>query len=244
MSEIKRKILLVENQWFQFEEIAKLKCLKSYEIIPSKDDYITLIDNVRVWVNTEYNKEYRDVAIKFVKDFISNSNIELIIMDHILGGAFHCLTGVDLAVEINSNINIDKCMPILFLSKTEQSEKNRMTKYENYKKIYSEDIYTKWIHKGYFGDEILSEEYFEKMVIPEIHKLFASSEENKFWIKFDIVKSLVFPPNQNVKKSELFRIRENLKYCNLPQNLKVNVERVFTTKNINELTLKILEDAK
>jgi len=240
----KRKILLIENQKFQFNTIIDFNCLKYYDLFPLESSYILFIDNVRVWVNNQYKSDYRVKAINFVKDFIKQNQIELIIMDHILGGAYHCLTGIDLADEINKNKNIDNCMPVLFLSKTEQSEKNRMTKYENYKKKYPEDICTKWIHKGYFGDEILSEEYFEKMVIPEIRKLFEGSEETKFWIKFDFVTKLEYPSNQEEKRIELFRIRNNLNYCNLSKNLKDIIENVYSCSDINILNINILKDEK
>jgi len=240
----KRKILLVENQKFQFDKVVDFDCLECFDLFPNKNNYIVFIDNVRVWVNREYLSDYRNKALSYIKDFIINNNIEFIIMDHILGGAYHSLTGIDLAEEINCDKNMDNCMPVLFLSKTEQSEKKRMKKYENYKKKFQEDKCTKWIHKGYFGDEILNEDYFEKIVIPEIHKLFAVSEENKFWIKFDLVKFLYYPENQEEKKSELFRIRDNLNYCNLPNNLKENIESVYSSKDINGLNLKTLKDAK
>lgn len=240
----KRNILLIENQKFQFDKIIDFDCLKIYNIYPSESCYIKFIDNVRVWVNNQYKPNYREKAINYLKDFIEQNKIEMIIMDHILGGAYHCFTGIDLAEEINRSKSVENCMPVLFLSKTEHNEKNRMFKYENYKKIYPEDICTKWIHKGYFGDEILSEEYFKKMVIPEILKLFDQLEEKKFWIKFDLVINLQFPQNQDEMQKELFRIKKNIKFCNMSSAFKNLISAIYTSKNIIEIDLKTLKDEK
>lgn len=177
----KRKILIIENQYKQYEKI--LGYLKNeYEVYPkNKDEYIKFIDKVRVWINEEYHEDFINIALaEIVKQIVkceegTNNKIELILMDHILGGPHHCKTGIDLAIKLDENKTI-KHIPIVFLSKTPDEEKNRLTGYESYKKKKS---VTGWIHKGYFGEEILKKNYFKKNVTDKLPGFFEMTEKEK-----------------------------------------------------------------
>ncbi len=186
----KRNILIVENQQWQFTKIHdELKKYEDYTLFPNNDDdkkeeYISFIDNVRVWVNENYDFEYRKKALANIEQYIEANAIELIIMDYILGGAHHCLTGIDLADNINAGRGKDNLLPILFLSKTEFTNKEREEGNNVRKKGYNE--YCKkfpetsnWLHKGYFGDEILNPAYLKNNVIPSINKTIGISEYQK-----------------------------------------------------------------
>lgn len=164
----KRKILVIENQELQFNGI--IGCLVDYTYFPEKTSYINFVDHVRVWVNQLYNSSYRESGIVFITNYIKSNKIELIIMDHILGGAHHCLTGIDLAKEINQRRikeNLD-VIPIAFLSKTVHNDAKRLVDYDGYKQRF---YHSESIHKGYFGDEILKVDYFNSRVIPTIETL-------------------------------------------------------------------------
>src|SRR5690554_5855636 len=130
MSE-KQNILIIENQFWQFEKMWEfLSSSENYRPLPrstSQSDFIKFIDHVRVWVNEVYSDDYRERAINFILKEIKNNNIELILMDHILGGANHCLTGIDLAFEINNKRKIEEknIIPIVFLSITSYEDRKR-----------------------------------------------------------------------------------------------------------------------
>jgi hypothetical protein len=176
MTTEKRKILIIENQQSQFDGI--VECMGDYCFFPEKSGYIAFIDHVRVWVNELYDADYREKAITFIIDIINTKETELILMDHILGGAHHCLTGIDLAREINGRrVKESKTViPIAFLSKTEHNDENRISAYDKYEKQFNT---SEWIHKGYFGDEILKKKYFNSRVIPQIETLLGKSLSNQ-----------------------------------------------------------------
>ena len=174
MPDSKRKILIVENQQRQHKEI--VTCLgEFYEVYPDHHEYICFIDNVRVWVNEGYKPDYRAVALTYLNNFIQeHEHFELILMDHKLGGAHKCKTGIDLAMELNRPRKETNCeLPVIFISKTEHTDENRIERFDAYQSKYPNT--SNWVHKGYFGDEILQPEFLEKNVIPEIESLLKKS---------------------------------------------------------------------
>jgi hypothetical protein len=175
MPKPKRTVLIIENQKFQQDEF--FDCLKDYyEVYPNDDDYVSFIDNVRVWVNEEYKDDYRENALNYVTQVINNKdlNIELILMDHKLGGAHKCKTGIDLAAILNEpRKTTNSILPIIFISKTEHTDKKRISEFDDYQSKYPNT--STWVHKGYFGDEILEPEFLKKNVISEIDKLLGQS---------------------------------------------------------------------
>ena len=215
-------LLIIENQQSQFNIIFDL--LKNhYNNFPLKDEYIKFIDCVRVWINEEYNLEYRNLAFSYILSIIENSsnNISAILMDQILGGADHCLNGIDLAKEINIKLVEKKLNPIavLFLSKTESNNKSILHKFIEYKKTYPN---TNWIHKGYFGDEILEEGYFTKNVLPEIENLLSKSKTQIIIDRLMIKRPKIIGSSDDIdreitKMTDL--IIEKLKYNKLDLSL-------------------------
>jgi CheY-like chemotaxis protein len=163
------KIMVIENQITQFETISEYLNI-NYQAVPLSADYLTLIDNVRVWINEQYSPDYRKSAINYINEFIDSEEICLILMDYKLGGAHSCLKGTDLAKKINKKRkkNNISTLPVIFLSKSEHTDKIRVKDFDAYKKKFSNTL---WVHKGYFGEEILEKTYFKKYVLDEIDKM-------------------------------------------------------------------------
>jgi hypothetical protein len=208
------KILIIENQWIEFEKMCETISKSGYDILLDNDVYwntlkniiekeqkfISLATKIRIWVDEDngYDKIYREKAFNSIFEFAKKADI--IIIDHILGGSYSCLTGIDLAENLVEKIGIEQMPPILFVSKTESNEKNLINRYEgeyiiendkkpgyknfiknkfimkdneldkqqNKEKLKAKiNAHTKWVHKGYFGDEILLPEYIKKYVIEE-----------------------------------------------------------------------------
>lgn len=196
MPDSKRQILIVENQQCQHEQIVD-SLEKCYVVYPNHSEYICFIDNVRVWVNEGYNPEYRAAALNYLNTFINeNQQLELILMDHKLGGAHKCKTGIDLAMELNRPRKETNCvLPVIFISKTEHTDENRIERFDAYQSKYPNT--SNWVHKGYFGDEILQPEFLEKNVIPEIEKLLGESLVN---LSKDYYENNMLPFFQEVLK--------------------------------------------
>ena len=204
-----KKILVIENQWSEFEKIAE--CLTdvsykdkrnyTYDVLMSSADndtfnsninkmhekFTSFADKIRIWVNTGYNEPndetYREKAFEEIEKMAGKA--DLIIMDHILGGAFGCKTGIDIATELaKKNILNDK--PVLFLSKTD-AVKTRVEAYDEYKKKYPN---TEWIHKGFFGDEILKPDYIQEQVVKKgVEKLLKKINKTSETVNLKLPKS-------------------------------------------------------
>lgn len=171
------KILIIENQYTQFKKITKRFDSSTFEVYPiDYESYKIFMDQVRVFVNTKYPPEYRDGAIEEIIAYINGEDIDLILMDHILGGAHHCLTGIDLAEKINEERK-DDLLPVLFLSKTELNDEKRVKRYEKYKEDFGES-HNQWVHKGFYGDEILGLNYFKERVLKKVTGLLGESKSD------------------------------------------------------------------
>ncbi len=175
----KRKILVIENQNFQYKEIIRHLGRNNIDYYPKPEKYIELIDHVRVWVNDGYNcNSYRDKSLEYIYAALQEQDFDLILMDHILGGAYHCLTGIDLACALNKKRkdNEKGPIPVVFLSKTENNLESRLKEYDRYETDFPNT--SEWIHKGYFGDELLNKTYFDERVIKGINKAISMFEKS------------------------------------------------------------------
>lgn len=158
-------ILVVDNQYKQFKNIISLFKNEGYKnVFPecTESEFIELIDNVKVWINEQYNSAYRTYAIENIMNYIKMHKIDLIIMDYKLGGAYDSLTGIDLAMKINKHNNLE--IPVIFLSRTPQPEEKRQRKYEDYKMEFHRHL---WVHKGYLGLK-MDRGFFKKYIFDKI----------------------------------------------------------------------------
>jgi len=174
-------ILVVENQSTQFDKIRENLHNKGYNVFPEQSDAVCNVEEfvncVKVWVNEEYPDAYKKAAFEKICSLIEKWQIDLILMDHILGGGCKCKTGIALARAINSKREGVE-LPVLFMSRTEVSEKRRLMDYNRYMAKFPQ--LSQWLHKGFFGDEILNEDYFSNVVIGAIDALCKEGSTEKY----------------------------------------------------------------
>lgn len=227
----KKNILVIENQQYEFSNV--IKFLNNYNVYPGIDCFERFMNNVHVALNKKYDNEYRKLALKQIENIVMGEGdpfgngkpADLILMDHILGGAHYCHTGIDLANYLNSE-RTENLIPVVFLSRTPQHDKeklqgmfekndmfnllnspNRMGYEQNYKSKYAN--LCDWVHKGYFGDDCLDETYFYNYVISAIDRVLPLSEKSKLISKIDSIISQPYYVPKEIKFQLAF-IRQQL----------------------------------
>lgn len=180
---MKKNILIIENQRFEFDTIFnflskyEVDSEREYDVFPKKDSFSKFMDYVQVIINIDYKEKYVKKAKDYLKNFIVEKSINIILMDYILAGQ-HCKTGIGLAEVINDTRKEEqeKEIPIVFFSKTELNNERKSKEEEKYKTKY--ELY-EWRPKGYFGYEHLEKDYFKKKVIEEGIKVLLNLNEKK-----------------------------------------------------------------
>lgn len=205
-----KNFLVVENQQTQFKKIEENLRKEGYNVFPKESDADCNVEEfvncVKVWVNEEYPDAYKEAAFEKICDQIERWQIDLILMDHILGGGCKCKTGIDLARAINSKREGAE-LPVLFMSRTEENEKGRLMAYNRYTTDFPQ--LSQWRHKGFFGDEILNEDYFSNFVIAAIEELIENREDanNRCALESEDMKSpmtnLLDPTHQERTKDKI-----------------------------------------
>jgi len=254
MNTDQHRILIVENQEFQFLKIVegfmsfKPEDGKKYSVnwYPKQANFISFIDHVRVWVTKGYlfNDNYRTQALNHILSTIVDEEIELILMDHILGGAYDAYTGIDLARAINEarkegNLPV---LPVIFLSKSEHTGEKRQADYIKYETEFP--VTSTWIHKGYFGEEVLRRDYFHKHVVSAVSAYRVLSQEQEFLRKFDKVLALTFPKATEEVVFELKRIRKNVAYGRMSLSFREMILSVCVTCDFGRIDKKTLANEK
>ena len=276
------KIFIIENQWAEFKAIADY-CTEKMRwqvlmgsmdspLLYKKGDNImpaifsALADKIRIYVNAKYPSTYSEEAFKTIRDVARQA--DLIIMDHLLGGAYRCDTGINIARRLaglkdhdsqsgrtisheEEVIEYHRVKPVLFLSKTEANAEKRLKDYEDYKlditkkfNVSDIDAHTLWIHKGFYGDEIiLSDPYMKQEVINNAEKLLnqnlvARKQRlvNK-WEKLLYAPCIEMFPNADAqqakdklarfKESEFFEHLSTLEECLLDCDASAGADVVF-----------------
>ena len=216
-----RKVLVIENQENQFNRI--YEGLGDFCVYPEKKDFVGFIDHVRVWVTKGYEKKYQELAIQHIMHCISDHGTEIILMDHILGGAHDCLDGISLATEINARLKKAgrDVLPVVFLSKTEHTMLKKFIDYTTYE--VSNKNKTEWVPKGFFGEETLDPDHFKDYVIKAINNCLPMTEEQQFWDDLGLVLDLEYAPNQDHIRANLLEIKEQDRYNSLSKAFKDSV---------------------
>ncbi len=244
-----RNILIIENQEYQFAKIYSYlsnyvttnEKTKKFNVFPeyngsSSQKYVDFIDNARVWVNGNYNPDYREIGLLNIENTIKDNNIELIVMDHILGGGYSNDTGIELATTINNRRKetepILNILPIIFLSKTEHNEFNRCIKYDIYRLTFDSDAKSDWVHKGYFGDEILKKDYIQNNLVEKINACLLGTGKD---ILLESLNNLLKPLNE---MSRIETFEKDLKN-QLDEFIMIIKNGKKTEKEIEELIQEI-----
>ncbi len=172
-----KNILLIENQYTQFENIKDLItvcCMDEFIVYPDIKEFTTVADWVRISLNRRYDKSRRDDALKRLEKYIvSEKEIDLLIVDHILIGHTDGGNGIHLIKDLQS-CNIQ--LPYIFLSRTPRN--NRDVAKDLRKELQvTEPHQVNWIDKGYANIGIGTEDYFNRNVIPIIKNVINMKEK-------------------------------------------------------------------
>lgn len=188
-------ILIVENQYSHYNSLTKgLEASKIKYCPKDRQPYSEFISAVKVYLNEPgYSQKYREACWEYIKSQIIDSEgkriIDLIVMDNVLGGSTVCKTGQDLARDIWENV--DKTIPVLFLSRMDYSDEKRFLT-ENYFK--KKGYHFEWLMKGFLGTETMEDPYIMGTVVKKIKELLGRewppiANDNQNLI--DIVKSIL-----------------------------------------------------
>ena len=181
-------VLIIDNQFNQYKALRDCLKKKGYGVVPLRDVdepttvykvLVDLLSSVKVYIykpekkkdfspdeeENRLEKKYREMAWKSIMSYVNQC--ELIIMDYRLGSQLTCMTGLDIALEIWKEKNI----PILILSRDEQSREDIKLKWtEVNKKNYNRIA---WEVKGYWGSQLLPEDFIDPVITSAIDILFA-----------------------------------------------------------------------
>lgn len=166
-----KRILIVDNQFVQYELLTNCLLKKGYIISPSdRDNYSTFISAVKVYINeTGYPANYREACFDVIKNYCvpeKETPVDLIIMDHKLGGSTVCKTGYDLAIDIWQKV--DKNILVLFLSRTDYSEEYSFAQRHD---LEVSNYHFDWLMKGFLGEETMQKLFIEKVVCEKMEQL-------------------------------------------------------------------------
>lgn len=207
------KIVVIENQIRQFEDIFRMLTDKEYEVYPTIGEFKDFIDAIRVHLNPRYSRDRRNDALKEVLSKVKAVTPDILIIDHILVGNDSSENGIDLAVKFRKE---GFAMPIAFFSRTVP---NDFSIIENLPRV--EEIKV-WLPKAYWGGINLDDPLFKNKVIPELDKLIGRSV---VLMTDNLIDKKMLPFLEDLKKEKL--------------NVSVVTTKPELKKALNSLTLLI-----
>lgn len=153
----KPRILIIENQHYQFSEMVPL-LEDGFHLFPrTSKDFEKFMDMVRIFLNPRFAEHRRKHAGEQIVIAVRDFQPDLFIVDQILVGNYKGLGGTHLALELLKDFK----KPIIFLSRTDQFQENIQKDLE---KLSKEMIRFKWVSKGFSGSLILQPDYFSRNV--------------------------------------------------------------------------------
>jgi len=222
------KILLVENQYLQFKKVAFMLRSERFEVFPTGRKYISFINDVRIFLNERYGPldkpGKRATAYTNIVAALAGIKPDIFIIDQVLVGHHKALDGIHLVEKLRS---IYKEQPVIFLSRTANNDEHVM---ESLPKIGQPHV---WINKGYFGEEILNKEYFDKYVLAKVKKLilngFNSDIEN-------LIHKMIYEKQYSLSASDHL-----LHEVFIERLKKYKAERYLSPNDANQLNLINME---
>lgn len=149
-----KKILLVENQYDHYKWVYTYLCKNAnYSVFPCEKEYRIFIENVQIILDRRYTEEYTKIALDYLFSYITNNDINILIIDQTLNGHTESNDGIYLAQLLNNNGHY---IPIIFFSQNSFHEKNTIISVN--KHIKSKNY---WVEKGFGGSCILDDLYLQ-----------------------------------------------------------------------------------
>jgi hypothetical protein len=164
----RHKILLIENQITQFKFITQ-KLSTDFDVYPKISDFIKYMNYVRICLTKRYDAATfnqglrREKALNELVEYIRENKFNLIIIDHILVGYHDGENGIHLAMKLDKE---GIKLPIIFLSRTSENNEDVKNKLPQ-----SGITNTIWVEKGYAGQGLGNDTYFNKYVKYNINEL-------------------------------------------------------------------------
>jgi hypothetical protein len=191
--ESKRRILVIENQYTQFDDITTLLDNFGYDHFPNdKQTFKTFIDWIRIYLNPRYDIDRRNSIWSNILEKTKEYDPELILIDHILVGSHTAENGIHLAVKFR---NCGITTPFLFLSRTD------INNIDVCEKITTVSLEKDWIGKGYSGADILEDAFFKEMVIPKIEALLKKSISTRIIEKLNEKKPKIISTTESTERN-------------------------------------------
>ena len=172
---MRKKIMIIENQYTQYKKLKTHLANKNYSIVPAGvlinngDNHMgfeSFINKYKIFLNPIYggleDKTLRKKMFNEITEEIKNTKPNLLIIDIILVGSHLGKNGIFLAKWLRDN---GISTPILFLSKLPFNKMEILDELTNALQPYE------WVSKGYYGKNILDEDYIDNQVISRIKAL-------------------------------------------------------------------------
>lgn len=183
-----KKILVLDNQYSEYETICNRLPSDYCEVFPSPKEFMTVIDWVRIVLNTRYELKKTKKATENLITYIQSVNPDLFIIDYKISGSHDGRTGIDLAVILWDKTNFPE-IPILFLTRAATDDEKLMNgKSEFDSNFPSAKTACNWVNKGYGGLDKSPATYFNKHVLSKICKLISETWLEKFGEKIAKLK--------------------------------------------------------
>ena len=171
------KILIIENQHLQYNEIKRLLVGKGHDVFPIENDsesglgYSRFMDLVQIFLNQRYDKSRRDKVFKEIKRYIEDIKPDLLVIDYTLVGQ---------QPDAESGIFLAKCLrensfnqPVFFLSRLSVNDIRVIKEFSYVKRK------TQWMQKGYRNKRNLDKEYIKDELIPAIEEWLKSEAKSQ-----------------------------------------------------------------
>lgn len=227
MAAEKKKVLIIENQFLQFELLVNgLK--DDFLTLPLYDPdlynreaiYTNFTDLVRVSLDDRYEKTKSDKAFLELLAYFTFHKPDILLIDHILLGYTGAPTGFNLASKIRKQYQ-DSNIPILFVSRSPREQAKVITG------MLSTTGSRDWVNKSYYSGGVLEKTYIEKRIIPKINALLKS-------VKGDNSRDVIL---EILREQKVIEITERWKSADLQNlNTKIWLVRQFRESEINRIS--------
>ena len=181
-----RRVFVVENQHYQFDEIRTL-LEKKYLVSPGigkrgTDRYLDFIDAVRIYLNPRFRDEddddaKRKRALECIERIVTAKMPDLFLVDQILVGNHVGDRGSDLV----ENVLAQYGRPVLFVSRSDWFDPETQAAI---KRLRKSGLVCDWVNKGSSGLALLHKEYFLECLEPKMIELLEEHDRRQSLVVF------------------------------------------------------------